>query len=335
MKVLHLPYGIGMSTLSQALRKHGIDSTSCSLRYNRYSYLADIQLYLAHYSQQQAEKIRDEFFEEALDRYDIFHFHFGETFYPDKRDLKILKDHGKKLIVNHRGSEARMLSVARSFQNPYVTVKRSWVNEQKIKDNLSQLSEYIDHAIVNDYELHAYVAPFYKKVHILPHAIDTGKFQPRYPQEGARPLLVHAPTHREIKGSKHIIGAVERLQSEGFDFDFKLIEGMAHAEAIELYEKATLVIDQLLIGAYGHLSVESMAMGKPVVCFIRDDLQSKYPSALPIISANPDTIYSTLKELLNNPGYFKSMGKRSREYVMQNHDLNVIAHKLIKIYEEL
>ncbi|MHA7966971.1 glycosyltransferase family protein [Paenibacillus sp. CAU 1782] len=335
MKILHLPYGIGISTLSQALRKQGVDAASCSLRYNRYSYMADTQLYLAHYPRQQAEKMRDAFFEEALHKYDIFHFHFGETFYPDKRDLKILKDHGKKLIVNHRGSEVRMLSVARSFENPYVTVKHSWVDEEKIHNNLKQLSQYIDHAIVNDYELHAYVAPYYKKVHILPHAIDTGKFQPHYPLEGARPLLIHAPTHREIKGSNYIVAAVEHLQNEGFEFDFKLIENLAHLEAMELYEKATLVIDQLLIGAYGHLSVESMAMGKPVICYIRNDLRPKYPAELPVISANPDTIYSTLKSLLSNPGYFKTIGERGRAFVQQYHDMDAVAQKLINIYKEL
>lgn len=335
MKILHLPYGIGMSTLSQALRNQGVDAASCSLKYNRYAYMADFHLYLAHYPKQQAEKMRDDFFEEALRRYDIFHFHFGETFYPDRRDLKILRDHGKKLIVNHRGSEVRMLSVARSFQNPYVTVKSSWTNEEKIHENLSQLSQYIDHAIVNDYELHAYVAPYYKKVHILPHAIDTAKFQPRYPVEGTKPLFIHAPTHRDIKGSAYIVKAVEQLQQEGIDFDFKLIENMAHSEAMELYEKATLVVDQLLIGAYGHLSVESMAMGKPVVCYIRDDLRSKYPSDLPIISANPDTVYSTLKSLLISPHNFKSIGEQGRAYVKQYHDMDVVAKKLIKIYGEL
>lgn len=334
MKVLHLPYGIGMSTLSQALRNLGIDAASCSLKNNRYAYLADIQ---AHYANlpYKAKQMRNAFFEEALEKYDIFHFHFGETFFPDKRDLKILKEHGKKLVVNHRGSDVRMLSVARSFHNPYVTVKNAWRDENKIRANLEELSAYIDHAIVNDRELLAYVEPYYKKVHILPHAIDAGKFQPRYPSENAKPFIVHAPTHREIKGSKFVVNAIERLRQEGFDLEFALIEKLDHQEAMELYQKATLVIDQLLIGAYGHLSVESMAMGKPVVCFIRDDVRVSYPSGLPIISANPDTVYHVVKSLLGKPEQLRTLGLQGRAYVQQYHDLEQVARKLLQIYAEL
>lgn len=335
MKVLHLPYGIGMSTLSQALRNLGIDAASCSLKKNRYAYLADIQAHYANQPLYRAKQLRNAFFEEALEKYDIFHFHFGETFFPDKRDLKILKEHGKKLIVNHRGSDVRMLSVARGFNNPYVTVKKAWRDENKIRANLEQLSAYIDHAIVNDHELLSYVEPYYKKVHILPHAIEAGKFQPNYPSDNAKPFIVHAPTNREIKGSKFVVDAIERLRQEGFDLEFSLIENLAHQEAMELYQKATLVIDQLLIGAYGHLSVESMAMGKPVVCYIRDDVRVSYPSGLPIISANPDTVYSVVKSLLNKPEQLRNLGLQGRAYVQQHHDLDQVARRLVQIYAEL
>jgi glycosyltransferase involved in cell wall biosynthesis len=335
LKVLHLPYGIGMSTLSQALRNLGVDADSCSFKNNRYSYLADIQVHYAELPAKKAQKMRNDFFEEALEKYDIFHFHFGETFFPDKSDLRILKEHGKKLVVNHRGSDVRMLSVARGFHNPYVTVKSAWRDERKIRANLEILSAYIDHAVVNDYELLSYVEPFYKNVHILPHAIETGKIQPQYPADHAKPFLVHAPTHREIKGSKFVVDAIERLRQEGFDLDFALIEDFAHQEAMELYQKATLVIDQLLIGAYGHLSVESMAMGKPVVCYIRDDVRVTYPAGLPIISANPDTVYHVLKSLLQHSGQLRTLGHQGRAYVQQYHDLEQVARKLVQIYAKL
>lgn len=335
MKVLHLPYGIGISTLSKALRKLGIDATSCSLKDNRYSYMADIQKNFSKYPLKQANQLRDQFFEEALHRYDIFHFHFGDTFYPDKRDLKILKEHGKKLIVNHRGSEVRMLSVARSFNNPYVTVKKAWRDEKKIRQNLAKLSAYVDHAIVNDHELLSYVEPYYKKVHILPHAIEAARFQPYYPAENITPLIVHAPTHRAVKGSGYVENAMAQLRKDGIDFDFQLIEGLPHQKAMELYQRATIVIDQLLIGAYGHLSVEAMAMGKPVVCYIRDDLRATYPDSLPIVSANPDTLHAVLKSLLGNPSALRPLGLQGRAYVQQYHDLDQVARKLIQIYGEL
>src|SRR5690606_27741113 len=107
-------------------------------------------------------------------------------------------------------------------------------------------------------------------------------------------LIVHAPTQREFKGTDEINLAIEKLQRDIPSVKYQLVEGVSHAEALQLYRQADIVIDQVLCGAYGNLSVEGMALGKPVVCYIRPDLVSKYPPELPIVSANPDTLYDVL-----------------------------------------
>jgi len=38
-----------------------------------------------------------------------------------------------------------------------------------------------------------------------------------------------------------------------------------------LSETADLLVDQLLTGWYGAVAVEMMALGKPVVCYLRED----------------------------------------------------------------
>ncbi|TLS50848.1 glycosyltransferase family 4 protein [Paenibacillus antri] len=333
-RVLHLPYGIGIGVLSQALRARGVDAVSCSLRSHRYAYMADIRMHVDEYSYRAGKQVREAFFREALETYDLFHFHFGETFFPDKRDLKIIRDRGKKMIVHHRGSEARMLSVARSFGNPHVRVKPTWP-EMKIRANLRRLSAYIEHAIVPDRELLPYVAPYYKKVHIVPYAIDTGRYIPDYPSPDSPPLVVHAPSHREIKGTDDILSTVTRLRREGYKFDFKLIERMPHLEAQRLYRQASIVIDQLRIGSYANLSIEAMAMGKPVICYIREDLRDTFPPDLPIVSADPDTIYAALRDLLRRPERWAELGMRGRRYVERHHSLEQVSGMLIDIYRRL
>src|SRR5699024_7663680 len=137
---------------------------------------------------------------DSISKYDIFHFHFGETFFPDKSDLEILRQSGKKMVVHHHGSDIRRLPIAQK-KNPYVRVKPEWT-EEKITNNLSMLSKYMDHAIVQDNELEGYIADFYKYVHVIPHAIILKKFTPQYPpMENASPLVVHAPTKRNLKGT--------------------------------------------------------------------------------------------------------------------------------------
>ncbi len=50
---------------------------------------------------------------------------------------------------------------------------------------------------------------------------------------------------------------------------FEIIENKPNKEAIEIYKKADIVIDQVLVGWYGAFAVEVMKMGKPVAVFIR------------------------------------------------------------------
>ncbi|CAG7649083.1 hypothetical protein PAECIP111802_04399 [Paenibacillus allorhizosphaerae] len=334
MRVVHLPYGIGISTLSRALRAQGVEAVSCSLRTHHYAYMADMSMHFDEYPEDKRNELRKAFLHELMDKYDIFHFHFGETFFPDKSDLQLLQNKGKKMIVHHRGSEARMLSIAKGFNNPYARVKRSWP-EQKIVANLKLLSAYIHHAIVPDHELLPYVKPYYKQVHVVPYAINCSELIPCYPPPDAEPLVVHAPSHKEIKGTAYVLSAVGRLKKNGFPFRFKLIEKLPHTEALRLYSQAAIVIDQLRIGSFANLSLEAMAMGKPVICYIREDLRRKFPPELPIVSANPDTVYNVLKDLLSHPERWEKLGLQGRQYVEQFHGMEKIAKALIEIYHRL
>lgn len=334
MKILLSPHGLGIGTLAQALRMHGIDAEACSYSRDIYAYLSDICLGLNEVPYTERERRRNKFFDEAIRKYDLFHFHFGETFFLDKRDLPLLAGKGKKMIAHHNGSDARLLSVARNAPNPYVLVKETWP-ELRVRANLERLSAYIGHAIVNDYELVPYVQPYYEHVHIVPYAIDVRRIEPVYPEPASCPLIVHAPSHRDIKGTEFVLAAVERLQREGRSLQFRLLENLPHTEVMRLYRQCSIVIDQLRIGTYANLSMEAMALGKPVICYIRDDLRRHFPPELPIVSANPDTIYDVLGELLSRPDSWRSLGEAGRSYVEQTHSYEAVAPQLLSIYDKL
>jgi len=76
-----------------------------------------------------------------------------------------------------------------------------------------------------------------------------------------------------------------------------------------------------------------MAFGKPVICYIQDELLDTYPDGFPIVNANPDTITAVLEELLCSPEKCFEIGMKSREYVERVHDIRVIARKLKTIYQ--
>lgn len=337
MKVLHLPVGKQMIEMCEALRQIGVDATSCHFRQHNVPLHPDECLHLERLSHTDRMKKREAFLAEAVKHYDIFHFHFGETFIKDRSDLEFLKKHGKKLVVQHRGSDVRMLSIARSFDNPYARVKTGRRREEKqIVNKLKSLSKYIDHAIVADHELRPYIHNYYKNIHELRQFITLDKFSPQYPlKQNNKPLIVHAPTNHYLKGTEYVLQAIERMRRKGLLFDFQLIEGLTHEEAIRSYRKADIIIDQLLQGSFGVFGLEGMALGKPVICYIRDKLKDKYPSDLPIVSANPATCYDELKQLVRKPDLRHTLGIAGREYVEKYYDSRKLAEELKEIYKKL
>ena len=145
---------------------------------------------------------------------------------------------------------------------------------------------------------------------------------------------MHAPTNPDFKGTRPIEAALEALQGE-YDFEYRRIEKMNHEEAIKLYRHADLIVDQILCGSYGLLSVESMALAKPVITYIRDDLLETFPPELPIVSANPDTIKETIASLLEDASLRRELGLRGRAYVEKYHAKEVVTDQLERIYKEL
>lgn len=272
-------------------------------------------------------------YQEILDSFDVFHFHYATTLCPNYSDLPELKRRNKKMIMHHWGNDVRFHDQARK-NNPYVYTGDSPPNEV-IHDKLMKITSYIKEAIVQDYEVYEYVKDYYEKVHVIPIAIDLEQFHPNYPTiTKEKPLILHAPTNPDFKGTYYIEKVIEKLKQE-YNFEYKRIEKMSHEAVINIYKDADIIIDQVLCGSYGLLSVESMALGKPVLTFIRPDLISTFPGELPIVNSNPDNLYDQVKMLLDNPDQRKELGMKGRQYAKNFHSHDVVVNQLIDIYINL
>ncbi len=151
--------------------------------------------------------------------------------------------------------------------------------------------------------------------------------------------MLHAPTDRDAKGTRYVLEAVDRLRGEGLDVELLLIEGMTYADARNAYERADILVDQVLLGWYGGLAVELMALAKPVVAHLRvDDLRvlpAEMCAELPIVDATPDSLADVLRSLLvERRAELPSLGQRGRAYVKRWHEPLRIAQGMRERYEE-
>ncbi len=120
------------------------------------------------------------------------------------------------------------------------------------------------------------------------------------PSDAARPLVVHAPSNREKKGTRFVIEACEQLPVE-----LDIVEGVPHDVARERYARADIVVDQLNAGWHGVFALESMALGKPVVTYLKPDVVERsaagYGIRLPVVPATAETLVDALRPLVEQP----------------------------------
>ncbi|KAB3537314.1 glycosyltransferase family 4 protein [Alkaliphilus pronyensis] len=314
-----------MGILCGALKRKG----HIAVGYNTFQSYLD---YKEHLINTDAFEIR-KMLKQIVNFFDIFHFHYGATIMPNFEDLEIIKNKKKKIIMHHWGNEIRFHDLA-MLNNPYVYTGDSPPNND-IHQKLLSITKYIDEAIVQDYEVLPHVANYYKKVHIMPIAIDIRKFKPHYPsRETKKPLILHAPTNPDFKGTAYIEKAIEELRHTHL-FDYKRIEKMSNAHVVEMYKEADIIVDQVCCGSYGLLSVESMALGKPVIVYIREDLKDSFPSGLPVVNGNPDNIKQAIKDLIESPERRHELGVKGREFAKKYHSSNVVVERLLNIYSKL
>jgi len=167
---------------------------------------------------------------------------------------------------------------------------------------------------------------------------DGKRYEPRYPDpNGTGPVrIVHAPNHQGFKGTKHLIAAVDRLRERGVDVELQLVERVPNREALEMYRAADIVFDQCMIGYHGYFALEAMAMGKPVVVFIRDPKTELLAAdGCPFVNVRPETVEEVLFRLIRDRARLNELGRRGRLYIERHYTLEALATRMQKVYEEL
>jgi len=175
----------------------------------------------------------------------------------------------------------------------------------------------------------------------LPYATEAGLNPKILPFNQSSEFVVgHAPTHRMVKGTDDIIRAVQNLRSKGFKIRLELIEGLSREDAQKKYQEIDLFIDQLVIGWYGVVSLEVMALGKPIICFIKGRGLRFVPpqmlADLPIINADESSLEEKLIGILQmSLGERQTLADRGLAYLKKWHDPRMIAQRVVRDYRKV
>jgi glycosyltransferase involved in cell wall biosynthesis len=371
MKVLHLPTTVGGNPqgISKHLRILGLNSQTWALRQNYLSYPVDRVIWKDDDGFLARELKRLKAFGYVFQDWDAVHFNFGTTLYIQEPyvptssiirnlfrkfyasylnlmqglELKILRWRGVPMFVQYQGDDARQgdfcldnfkITAASQVGPEYYNKKTDAHKRKQIK----RLAKYCTKIYGLNPDL-IYVLP--ENAEFLPYShISFEEWQPFFTQGLDRPLRIgHAPSNRKGKGTAYVIQALEELEAEGYKFEFVLIEGVSNAEAKKIYQDIDVLVDQLFFGWYGGLAVEAMALGKPVLVYLREEdlkfIPHEMKEELPFINVHAGTIKSGLKSVLEMPKHeLIALGKRSRDFVLKWHDPIAIARRLEEDYKK-
>lgn len=372
VRVLHLPWNIGghPAGLAAAERDVGLESLAIELEPGANGMAADEVVSPVGTSAVAREQARWRLLARALREADVVHYNWGDAlFTPPKpgfhqemrgplrsriamsamaearrlfpfHDLKRLRQAGKVIAVTFQGDDARQgdrqctlhnHSLAGVAERGYYSPESDRWKRRRIAafDRYADLIYALNPDLLHDLP---------KRARFLPYAsFDPFGVTPT-PISNYRPLIVHAPSHRRVKGTDHVIEAIATLRKEGIDVELDVVEGVSRTEALKRYARADIFIDQLIAGFYGGVAVEAMALAKPVLCFLRETDLSFMPTemrrAMPIVNTAPETLTSTLRELLTSgPETLSKLAAASRAYVKAWHNPLAIARDLRRDYE--
>ncbi len=370
-KIIHLPWNIGgqPQTLSNYMKNHKWRSETWVISENWLRYEADY-IITRNNDSQILIFLKKLFALRYLFKSDVVFFNFGSTLFApfpiskqrsnlsklaisiynkistfiQKTELKILKLRHVPMLIIYQGGDARQgdwsikhqkISIAQYAGPEYDFQKNDDLKRRKIK----LLTEYCDKVYALNPDL-LNILP--SKASFLPYSnVDLDAWRPKPKLNDSGILRIgHAPTNRSVKGTKYIVDAVSRLQAKNLKFEFILIEKLDHKAAREVYESLDLFVDQLLAGWYGGAAVELMALGVPVVAYIREEdlrfINPKMKYAIPIINADPSSIEEILEDLIKKPkSFLTNLGLKSRKYVEDWHNPELISKKILLEIEEI
>jgi glycosyltransferase involved in cell wall biosynthesis len=355
MRVLHTPTNIGNQPwiLSRNERKLGVES-DLVVHYLPPSFLYPADQTLGGLGGKSEQELLARIaagLKAPLD-YDVLHYYFGRTLFswddyesgsPFRYlDLKIAKALGRRIIFTLQGCDARLAGES-TIRNEFTPCRHGFcrffdaciaTHDAKRRELIADALPEADKVFYLNPELGHYVP----HGEFLPYSnVEVRDFEVLPPKAAGPITIVHAPSDGSIKGTPAILQALESLKDR-YDFELILVQNLPHEEAMLMYRRADLVIDQVLAGWYGGLAVEVMAMGKPVLCYLREADFVNVPAAmiadLPIQNIRPDHLVHDIASVLDQRDRWAEWSARSRRYVEKWHNPARIAAAMIDVYAD-
>lgn len=174
----------------------------------------------------------------------------------------------------------------------------------------------------------------------LPNAIDIDEAESissrKNQQKNSSIIRVaHYPHYKKMYNfNDYYTDALTTLQNEKRCEIIRLLH-LSHVQTLETIAMCDIVIGKILpnIGWFGKFELEGMALGKPVIAYVSDELYEKYKP--PVCRTTKDTFKEDLESLIEDDIERIRLAKEGRNYVKEYHSAEGISKSVQECYEKL
>jgi glycosyltransferase involved in cell wall biosynthesis len=275
---------------------------------------------------------------EALFRYDAFILLYDSTFL-GYRDVALLRRLGKPVIYVFCGSDVRPpymdggLMAARHG----LTIDDCVAN-LRAKQRMLRLVESDATAIVS-HPLFAQLQqrPFVSFLEIgIPRKLGMSKELPR--KRAGQPLVIHAPSNPDAKGTSVVRETMERLRERGYEFVYEEVQGVANSVLLARLRDADLVVDMVWGDTpMAGLAADAAWFGCPTVvggygwAELREVTRADVLP--PAECCAPEDLEEAIGALLVDPERRQELGRAAHEFVNTQWSAEVVAARFLRLLQ--
>ncbi len=368
MRILHIHHALYLPRLiTRAMRELGADADFLDFdvkRVKEFTWGSDFDMSAAPWGLPRLAL----FFARAIKHYDVFHFWAKPYVFPFLfharvlfgLDLKMIKKAGKKIVWHSDGCFAMTRpSVWKGIDPDFCRICKQTQGDiyAFCSDEYTiRLNKYMQRYA--DLKISAIKLDFARDAIYLPAPVETELWSPgikipeehRYKEKKAGSIKIYhgvgssvtgnGVSRGNIKGTEWVIEVVKRLKEEGHNVELMHITSMPNRTLRYYQAQADIVADQFVMGAVGQNGRECMALGKPVLAYMRKeflDTISEYHGSeeLPVLNTDRESLYYNLKRLIEDEGLRRRLGKSSREFAEKWFEPKAAARSYLNAYETL
>jgi glycosyltransferase involved in cell wall biosynthesis len=244
-------------------------------------------------------------------------------------DVPFLEEHGIPLAIVLHGSEIRKPSTHRQLlrHSPFHVEDNLTAKLENATAVLGQrLADFDGKMFVTTPDLLEYVP----NADWLPAVVDLKIWYPGTSRTDDGPLVVvHIPSSERLKGTDYVDAVCQEMADEG-TIEYNRLSGISPSEVPRHIRAADIVVDGIVLGAYGVMSLQAMASGAIAVA----DTSLIGELETPIVSAQPDTLRHVILELSENKEQLGQRREAGREFVTRYHDGRYSSDLLVEFMEK-